>query len=226
MTIDLLLVFLGLAVVDSINPSAFIASGFILTKSAEVDRLKNLKAYVTGIIVSYFFIGLVILISVDSFMAITKEVKSSRSALIIQAIIGGALLLYAILAPDKPNAAKQAKQEAFLKKALQPRLLFFYGMQITLVELVSALPYFAALALLASVHLPLAVSAIYIAGYCVVFVLPLLVIGYAYSRKREQFDAWLEKRSDRGKKAGRETLLWLLGIVGFVVFTQALSQLF
>jgi len=225
MPVDLLLIFLGFAIVDSVNPSAFLASGFILAKSVEMDRLKNLTAYVLGIVVSYFLIGLLILVSVDSFMAAAEEIKTSRSALIVQAIIGGALLLYAILAPDKPNAKRQAKQEAFLRKALQPRLLFFYGMQITIVELMSALPYFAALTLLANIHLSLAVSALYVAAYCLVFVLPLLIIAYVYKRKRERFDAWLKNRSERGGKAGRETLLWLLGIIGFVAFTQALSQL-
>lgn len=225
MTLQLALAMLGLAVVDSINPSALVVAAVVLTTSRPEHRIPGLLAYVAGIFVSYLALGLVVLAGIEGVLGLARDLADSRVVLIGQAVAGGLLLLYAVLAPATVDARKRRRRDELLQRGLRPALLFSYGAYVTVVELVTALPYFAALALLGNADLPFPLSAAVLVAYCLVFVAPPLGVAVLYRRRREWIDAWVRQREEKADSRGRETLLWIAGIAGFLLLSRAVVSL-
>lgn len=224
-TLELGLALVGLAVVDSINPSALVVAAVILTKSRPGRRTSGLLSYVAGVFVSYLALGLLVLAGIDGVLGLFRDLAASRTALVAQAVAGGLLLSYAVLAPATVDARKRRRRDELLHRALRPALLFPYGAYVTTVELVTALPYFAALALLGDAALPVPATIAVLVGYCLVFVGPPLGLLLLYRWRRRRVDAWVQRHGEKADGRGREILLWIAGIVGFVLLSRALTGL-
>lgn len=225
MSLEMAISLLCLAVVDSFNPSALIITGVLLIKSRKEDRLVNILAYVAGIFVSYFILGALLFLGADEFIDTIKNISSSTIYQVVQLVIGLSLLLYAVIAPVELKPSIKKRRELRVGKILGPKLLFFYGAYVTTAELITALPYFAAITLLVNAQVNMVIGFLVIFIYCIIFVLPPLFIALLYHKKRVWFDSWLQSRSDRQKKTQRETFLWMIGIVGFILMAQALQAL-
>ena len=222
---ELGLAVLGLAVVDSINPSALVVAAVILTKSRPEHRLPALLAYVTGVFVSYLALGLLVLAGIDGALSLVRDLAASRAVLVGQAVAGGLLLLYAVLAPATVDARKKLRRDELLRRGLRPALMFPYGMYVTAVELVTALPYFAALALLSNAPLPFAVTLAVLVVYCLMFIAPPVGVAVLYRRHRPRIDDWVQRNGEKADSHGREAVLWIAGIAGFVLLSRALAGL-
>jgi len=135
-----------------------------------------------------------------------------------QTTVGAALLGYAILAPDKPRKEKKERRP----RSLGVGAVFLLGMTITVVEFSTALPYLGAVAILTNAGLTAAQWLPILAAYNLVFVAPPLLLLGAYrafgARLRPAFERW----GERLRGAGRETLLWILGIAGFLLLADSL----
>ncbi len=136
----------------------------------------------------------------------------------VQAVVGAALLGYAVLAPDKPRGEKKERRP----RSLGVGAVFLLGMTITVVEFSTALPYLGAVAILTNTGLTVGQWLPVLAAYNLVFVAPPLLLLGAYrvfgARLRPAFERW----GERLRGAGRETLLWILGIAGFLLLADSL----
>jgi cytochrome c biogenesis protein CcdA len=212
MPIPILLPLLGLAVVDSINPSALLVTFVLLTRPRPVSRVLT---YLAGVFVSYLAIGIGLIVGLDAALATFGDALEGPIARGVQLAIGAAMLAYAIVAPSRPRDDPRVRVPA----ALPLRGLLGLGIGVTFLELPTALPYFAAIALLTAADLPVLGWLPLLALYNVVFVLPPLAILLTHRLVRDRLPGW-EERLRRG---GRETLLWLIGIVGFLVTADAVA---
>jgi hypothetical protein len=52
-----------------------------------------------------------------------------------------------------------------------------------------------------------------------------VAVAVLYLRRRERFDAWVQRRGEQAGGRGREALLWIAGVVGFVLLSQAVVDL-
>jgi cytochrome c biogenesis protein CcdA len=90
------------------------------------------------------------------------------------------------------------------------------------VAITTALPYLGAVAILTNAGLTAAQWLPVLAAYNLVFVAPPLLLLGAYrvfgARLRPAFERW----GERLRGAGRETLLWILGIAGFLLLADSL----
>ncbi|MCV2488511.1 GAP family protein [Geodermatophilus sp. YIM 151500] len=166
-----------------------------------------------------------VLAGIDGLLGLARDLAESRTLLVGQAVAGGLLLLYAVLAPATVDARTRRRRDELLRKALRPGLLFVYGGYVTAAELVTALPYFAALALLGDAALPFPATLAVLVVYCLVFVTPPVGVAVLYRRRRERIDAWVGRQGERPGGRGREALLWIAGIAGFVLLSRALAGL-
>ena len=92
---ELLPAIVGLAVVDSINPSALLATIVLLLRGKPARPL--VAVYVAAILVTYFAIGLALTLG----LGLTPEaVLASDAAYLAQGAIGAAMLAYAVAAPS------------------------------------------------------------------------------------------------------------------------------
>ena len=149
---------------------------------------------------------------------------------------GGAMLAWSLLAGKSSGvhlrdaarpAALETRWQQRIGRALNTRggllgLAFVAG----LLELPTMLPYLGAVGLLTASGTGWALSAALLAAYCLVMLLPAgllvsgrLVLGRFLDAPLARLGAWLSK-------AAGEAMLWVAGIVGFLLLRAALAGLF
>lgn len=212
MNLPLFAALAGLALLDSINPSAIAAAVVLMTQPRFGPRL---LAYVGGVFVTYLAAGFAILIGLD----IAWGLLASPVGYAAQGLLGAGLLIYAWTAPDKPPADDGARR---FGSGLPLAAVAALGAGMTLAEFATALPYVAGLALLADVDLPWAAKALVLVAYNLVFIAPPLLLGGAYLALGERVRPRFERFGEKLRNGARITMLWLMGIAGFLLLRNAL----
>ena len=202
----MLLSLVALAVVDSINPSAIVVTLFLLSR----ERVSaQVVVYVAAIFLTYLTLGALMMSGIDALLPSFGAAGSGRLGLIVQGLIGLAMLLYAIRAPATAASAPRVEPSASTFAALA-----LLGVTVTAMELPTAVPYFGAIALLTTAGLQMERWLPLLVLYNAIFVLPpvLLLLGHlAFGRRLEARYADLRERLQAG---ARETMLWIFGLVG------------
>ena len=202
----------GLALLDSLNPSAVAITLYLLLSGGSF--VTRVISYAAGIFSANLALGAALMLGLSS----VSGYVDGPVAYGAQAVVGAALLGYAVLAPDRPRREKKARRP----RSLGPGPVFLLGMTITVLEFSTALPDLAAVAILNNAGLTAAQWMPVLAAYNLVFVLPPLLLLGAYqafgARLRPAFERWKE----RLQGTGRETLLWILGIAGFLLLADSL----
>lgn len=211
----LVLGILGIALIDSINPSALIATGYILKKAPESTKTSGVIAYVSGIFFLYFLTGTLLLLGLNAI----GPALESRPAYIIQAIIGALLFAWSLL-PPKSNREKNIHPSHF-----NTLTLFLLGITITFVEFSTALPYLGALSLLQEVTYPLLFKVFVLIIYNVIFIAPPLILLLIYTTNRTRYIQWQEKQAAKKNKKPDDTMQWIAGILGVLLVLNALAEL-
>lgn len=203
---------LGLALLDSFNPSALAVTIYLLLQGK--PYASKVLTYVCAVFVSYLGVGVLLMLGLGS----VWEYVDGSVAYAVQGVVGALLLGYALFAPDKPP---QKKARAPLAVGLPA--IFLLGVTITAVEFTTAFPYLGAIAILTNAEMGLAEWLPILVAYNAIFVLPPLVLMALYdafgTRMGERFERWRE----RFESGSRGTLLWVLGIVGFLLLADSLA---
>lgn len=183
-----MLVLLGMTLsasfVDSLNPSA-IAQQMLL--QAMVKKKKHIWFFISGIGLANFVLGLAVYYGVIEwvtklFSSLTAKYPlyvygAEIAVAVICAVIGIILII-------KTKHAKTAENQNDVKTpaSLAPLSLFVMGAAFCAVELTSALPYFGFLTMLATYKLSLPLVIAFILIYCLIYVLPLILLYFGYNR--------------------------------------------
>lgn len=91
---ELLPAIVGLAVVDSINPSALLATVALLLRGRRARPL--VAVYLVAVLTTYFATGVVLILG---FGLTPRAVIESDAAYLAQGVLGAAMLAYALAAP-------------------------------------------------------------------------------------------------------------------------------
>lgn len=217
MDLDLLPALLGLALLDSLNPSALVVALWLLSRAHAAPRL---LAYVGGILVAYLGLGVAMMLGLDAMRGPLAVVFAHPFALAAQALLGAGLLAYALFAPSKGQAPPPPPVPGHGQLAAYVLL----GMSVTAVELVTALPYFAAIALLVAADLPATQWLPLLLLYNAIFVAPPLLLLALHAVLGHRTDARFARWRERLQRGARETALWLFGIVGVALLGDAVSR--
>lgn len=215
-----LLALLGLALLDSVNPSALAMTLFLLATGARTGRVLT---YIAAVFVTYFAIGLGLMLGFGALLGTFQGVFETTAAYIVQTVIGAAMLIYSF-SPNKPGARDEA-EEAKAPRSQGFVATLLLGVTITAAELPTAFPYFAAIGVLNSLNLSFSGRLPLLLGYDLIFVTPPLLLFGAYRIFGGRYRAWFERYEKRLKYEARETMLWIIGIVGFLLVADALSRL-
>lgn len=214
---DIALPVLGLAVVDSVNPSALAVALWWMARPGAAPRL---LAYIAGIALTYTALGIALMLGLGATMQRYGAAFDHPIALALQFALGLGMLAYAIFAP---------KQSKHADEQPQPRVggllgMVLLGMTVTAIEMVTALPYFAAIALMTSATMPVWQWLPLLLVYNAIFVAPpLLLLGlYLIAGRRLQgrFERWRVSL----QRGARETLLWIVGIAGVALAADAAGR--
>jgi len=203
---------LGLALLDSLNPSALAVTIYLLLQGKPYAA--KVLTYVSAVFASYLGLGVLLMLGLGS----VWEYLDGPGAYAVQGVAGALLLGYALLAPGRPRGEK-------VRAPLSPGFVsvFLLGVTITVVEFSTAFPYLGAIAILTNADLTVARWLPILVVYNVIFVLPPLLLLAVYgafgARMRERF----ERLRERFQSGSRETLLWVTGIVGFFLLADSLA---
>lgn len=208
----------GLAAVDSINPSALLATIALLLRGRSARPLVAL--YVAAVLATYLAIGVALTLG----LGLTPDaVLESDATFLVQGVLGAAMLAFAVLAPNR-RQRRGAVERRSLPTANRPVAVFALGMAVTVLELPSGLPYLGAVGAFTRADLAVAEWLPLLVLYNLIFVLPPLALLAGHVALGERAEVVLGRLRDRLGRASREAFLWLLGLVGFVLLADALGH--
>ncbi|HEU4423464.1 MAG TPA: GAP family protein, partial [Pilimelia sp.] len=212
----LLIALLGLALVDSLNPSVIGVTVYLVLAG---DRyVARVLTYLSGVFVTYLGIGVLLLAGVTAVADEVAPVLDSGPVYAAQLAIGAGMLAYAILAPGRSKTA--ARWEP---RSVRPAALFLLGVTVSILEFSTALPYLAAIAVLSRANLPLPLAVGLLAAYTAAMLLPPLLIIAGYARLRDRFGSHLGRWQERLRAGTRTAWLTIVGLVGFALVADALA---
>lgn len=188
MTLPLLLSLTGIAILDSFNPSLFIAQFYLLTTPQPVRRIAS---YIAGILTVNFSGGVLILGGVRVIIADFMSNLGDTTLYSLQLLLGIALLSFGLWY----KATSHVETEAKKPQSLGVVYAFGFGMVVMLNEITTALPYFVAIEQIAQAQLNTLQTLSALAVYNLVFSLPLFAFLGLYVRYRERFAAQLNSIS-------------------------------
>lgn len=210
----------GLALVDSINPSALAVTLLLITTTSHY--VPKVLAYVATIFCVYFTFGVLIMLGLDSALDALGDTLYSSPVYAIQGIIGAAMLAYAIFAPDR----KDEESGPRLPERAGLVGIILLGITVTAVEFGTALPYFAAIGILTREDLSAAEWLPVLFVYNIIFVTPPLLLLGTYQVFGTRFEARFQRLIGWFRRESRTTLLWIVGIIGFFLLADSLSFFF
>ncbi|WP_180536007.1 GAP family protein [Micrococcus luteus] len=217
---ELLVAVAGLALLDSLNPSAITVALLLSLRRLGRPRLllRNVGAYAAGITVSMVVIGVLLMLGMPAVFAILTASVPERTIDLIQLCIGVALLLFGGLLPTRSRRRPPTLDRSGWG-------LFALGLAVTTVELTSALPYLAAIGMLTQAALPPLVWGPVLVAYSLITVAPVLAIGVVAAALGERIRPWAERNAQRLQDTGRGLVLTIVFVVGLILTADALVRL-
>lgn len=184
-SLPLIAALVGIAAVDSLNPSLFVAQFYLLTTPNPIPRIAS---YIAGVLAANFAGGLLIL---AGFRSVAGRLLDAVPA----GVLDGTLLVagLALVAFGLWYRAPAADMPARKPSSLRPLATFGLGMAVMLNELTTALPYFVAIERITQTGLDTAGALLALGLYNLVFALPLLAFLLLLIRYRQRFTAQLER---------------------------------
>jgi cytochrome c biogenesis protein CcdA len=207
-----LVALLGLA--DSANPSTVIPALWLATHNR---RPGPLLAFTAGVFTVTFLAGLLLLLGPGQLALDALPRPDERGRSLLELSFGAVALLAAALLWRRRERTLPGGSRRFVRR---PKALFLLGAGIMAVELPTAVPYFAAIAVIVGGVGHLAGRIVLLAIFNFLFVLPLLLIaaarlgvGERTERRLARLDAWLRGHANR--------LLALMTLTGGIALTIA-----
>lgn len=202
---------------DSLNPIAIAQQ---LSLQAVSQRKKDIRSFIWGIGLTNFLAGLLVFLGLDKFINqfLHQFLTRFPYLLPILSLLAGVGLLYLVFRP------KTAEKTAAVQKGLNSRQLFGLGIMACLLELTSALPYFAFLALLTQYSLSLAVLAGLLILYNVIYSAPLILLYVCSIYFEDRLETFYHKFSALMFWLQKNVIppvlcLLALGLIGFGIIT-------
>lgn len=183
-------------------------------------------AYLAVVAGLYFAIGLVLLWVADAAAAALQSPQAYTAGVILEALVGVLLIAFAVWRSRRPKRPTSDKVRSWRERALEPnaplRPLFTLAVSAVAIEAASMLPHIGAIALISRAELPIAGSTLLVAGYCILMVLPALVLTVLRRAGSAKLHPILERISQwSSKSAGSPAILWAAGLVGVALIIDA-----
>ena len=185
---------MAIAALDSLNPSAIALQVYLLGTPKPIPRS---IAFVIGIFIAYWTSGLLAVLGLDRLIQtviVNSGFSLSTPLFYIIQFLTGIILLIVGVTLRIPTQSEPVKAPQKLNLART----FLLGMSVTILELPTALPYFAAIEQIVRANLDLFSIASILALYNLIFVLPpiALVVIYLFFH-RQSFALSLIQRINR-----------------------------
>lgn len=216
MSIETIGAVLGLALLDTLSPTVIgITLYLLLARPHRVGAL--LGVYLGSVAIAYFALGVLLMLGLGAAVSHVDDTAWAWG----QAALGATLIVGSYFIPDKnPGRA------SLRARSLTMRSMLVLGLGTWLFEFATAVPYFGAIAIMTSAHLPAVQWLPLLGGYVTIMVIPGILLFAAWAalgeRTPERFERWQTMLSARSRTA----LSWIVGIAGLLILLEAADTLF
>lgn len=222
-----------LALVDSTSVGTLVVPLWLLLSPAGT-RVDRMLVYLATVATFYLGVGLLLLVGVDVVSDVVGGLADQRWLRWVQLVVGAGLLAWAVLWTRRPGEAVQDGSGPGRLRGWRDRVasdasvrgLVGLALVVTLVELAMMLPYLAAVGTISSSDASWPTRVLLLVGYCLVMVLPALLLTAARVATRRRLDPVLVRVDGWITRTAGETTAWVVGLVGFFVAGNAYGALF
>jgi cytochrome c biogenesis protein CcdA len=224
---------LGLAVIDSINPSIIGVTLFLLLrghnrKPSAVDtktRSTSLQVlvYLSAVAGTYFVLGVLLMLGLGAISSGLGDALQSPAAYAVTGVLGLAMFVWSWVdsSKDKKDPHRHDGRASRLPTTDNPAALFSLGLVISLLEFSTALPFLASVGLMTTNGVAVGIWLPLLAVYVLIMVLPELLLLVGYRMLSAKMHARLERLRQKMAKNARKTVQWIVAIVGFLLVRDA-----
>ncbi|MBV6716594.1 GAP family protein [Paenibacillus chitinolyticus] len=218
MSLELLVSVGGLALLDTLSPTTLGVTVYLLL--TEKERLSSrLMIYLVTVAAFYFFVGVAFMLGMDMLLAAFSSIFQNRIVSWVTLIIGGILLIASFYYPESK------KSDLPRSKSKSKTSMIALGFSTSLIEVGTALPYFAAIGLMTTSNLAVFQWLPILAGYNFIMVLPPLIVFSLHLLLGRVMQRPLEKLQIKISKHSGSAISWIMCIVGLILIFNSLDYL-
>lgn len=219
-----------LALIDSTSIGTLVIPLWLLLAPGRVP-VRRLGLYLAVIALFYFLLGVGLSAAARSGLQLAEEVGQSDVARWVQLVVGVGLFAFSFTLDSKKRreAGKPNRVDQWRKRAMNAgsgRALVVLALLAGVIEAVTMLPYLAAMGLMVANDLQTPQTTALLAVYCVVMILPALVLVAARVAAGPRLDGVLTKIDEFLSRNADTALGWVVGIAGFLIARDAAAVLF
>ncbi|SNY44187.1 GAP family protein [Paractinoplanes atraurantiacus] len=216
-----------LALIDSTSFGTLLIPIWLLMHPGPV-RAGRILVFLGTVAVFYFAVGLAVALGADAFLPQISRLLDTRPVSWIQLILGVGLFFWSFRLDRRRGAgATGGRLARWRERAMTDggaAGLAGLALAAAAAEVTTMLPYLAAIGLLTGAGLGAGAIAVVMAAYCLIMILPALVLLGARLAAGDRLTPLLTRAGDR--LARSNALAWIVGIVGFLLARDAALRLF
>lgn len=217
-----------LALVDSTSFGTLLIPIWMMLAPGRL-RASRLLVFLATVAVFYLVLGVALTAGVLAFLDDLRPVLRSGPFQMAQLVLGVALFALSFRFNKKRSGGEPGRLLRWRERAMSgegsPRALIALALAAVTLEAATMLPYLAAIGLLSSADLGLPGTVAVLAGYCLVMILPALVLlglRLVAAGVVQPVLVWVNGWMTRN---AAETTGWVLGIAGFLLAANAAQEL-
>ena len=210
MSTELLLLIGALALLDMFSPSILGVTVYILLV-AKKQQVRLLLTYLMTVTLFYFCTGIFLMLGLDIILDPITNLLNSYSARLLMTIVGGLLFVGSWLVPKKK--VKGAPKPRSLRMGAMVAL----GLTTSILEVATALPYFATIGILTSNHLAFYEWLPIITGYNLLMVTPAIILLVLHLIFRRLMTEPFRKIHTFFDQSTSSALSWIMFLVGLIL---------
>lgn len=225
----------ALALIDSTSFGTLLIPIWLLLAPGKL-RASRVLVFLGTVAAFYFLVGLILLAGAGIFLSAGSELLDSPVAARVQLVLGVGLVVLSFFigkkkvnedGSPKPGRMLRWRERAMGEGVGRGTILSLTALALgaALLEVATMLPYLAAIGLVGGSGMGFGLQVGVLAGYCVVMILPALVLLAGRLVARSRVEPLLIRISRWMEKSGAEASAWIVGILGFLIARDALQRL-
>ncbi|CAL9279630.1 MULTISPECIES: GAP family protein [Streptomyces] len=247
MSATLALALAGLGLLDSTSFGTLLIPIWLLLTPGRV-RADRIAAYLATVATFYFCVGVLLVLGADAVLEAVRAALAdvAPTHLRIAQLVLGFLVIalsYRLEARARSRAGRPGRLQRWRAAAMSGavpdgegladrdtqgggvRGLVSLALVATALELVTMVPYLAAVGLLANADLTWQVTGGGLAGYCVVMILPAVLLGAVRIAAHDRAEPVLQRINDWFTRNSAKALGWTVGGIGMGMALNAVIAL-
>ncbi|HET8780589.1 MAG TPA: GAP family protein [Agromyces sp.] len=223
-----------LALIDSTSFGTLLIPIWLMLVPGRL-RKSRILIYLATVAGFYLLVGLLLLTVATFALPQLEALASTAPFLWVQLIVGAAMLIGSFFIGGKRARERKGPgrltrwRERAVTDATDERssVAPLMGLAVAAagVEVASMLPYLVAIGLLSTSEFDAATRGLVLVGYCIIMVLPALVLLGIRSIASRAIEAGLARISGWMERNAAETTAWIVGIIGFLLARAAAVDL-